>query len=306
MRAGFTRLRRERDANGVANAFLQQYAQHRGRRHRALGAHAGFGQAQVQGVGGAFGQLTVHRDKVLHAADLARQDDLLMGHAHVLRQRGRFERRGDQRFVHHLFGVPGRAAGTVDVHQAGQQFLVQATPVDADANGLFPSNGRFDHLAELPVVLVALANIAGVNAVLGQRLGAGREVGQQAVAVVMKIADQRHVDAHAVELVAHMRHGFGGFGRVDRDTDHLGAGQGQFLDLNGGADDIHRIGVGHGLNAHRRVAAHGDHARAPNHASLRRAACQRGCTFDWKARLHGHFTSKRATLSRAIGARSRV
>ena len=75
---------------------------------------------------------------------------------------------------------------------------------------------RLDHLRELAVVLVALADVAGVDAVLGQRLGAGRIVGQQAVAVVVEVADQRHVDAHAVELLADVRHRRRRLGRVDR------------------------------------------------------------------------------------------
>ena len=39
----------------------------------------------------------------------------------------------------------------------------------------------------------------------------------------------------------------------------------QLLDLDRGADGIDRVGVGHRLHAHRRVAADRDHARAPAH-----------------------------------------
>jgi hypothetical protein len=53
-----------------------------------------------------------------------------------------------------------------------------------------------DHLRELAVVLVALADVARVDAVLRQRLGAGRIVAEEAVAVVVEVADQRHVDTH--------------------------------------------------------------------------------------------------------------
>ena len=52
--------------------------------HRALGAHAGFGQAQVQGVVGASTELAVDRDQILHARDLARQGDLVTIEAHGL------------------------------------------------------------------------------------------------------------------------------------------------------------------------------------------------------------------------------
>ena len=64
-------------------------------------------------------------------------------------------------------------------------------------------------------------------------------------------------------------------GRVDRDAHHLGAGERQLLDLDRGADGVDRVGVGHRLHAHRRVAADRDDARAPAHARLARAARRR-------------------------------
>ena len=58
-----------------------------------------------------------------------------------------------------------------------------------------------------------------------------------------------------------MRHG-GGLGVVDGDAHQLGAGLGELLDLDGGADDVDRVGVGHRLHAHRRVATDGDKVQA--------------------------------------------
>ena len=185
----------------------------------------------------------------------------------------------------------GSARAAVDVHQAGQQFLVEAAPVDADAHRLVPAHGGLDHLAELAVALVALAHVAGVDAVLGQRLGAGRIVGEQAVAVVVEVADQRHVDAHAVELLADVGHLRRGLGRVDGDAHHLGAGDRQFLDLDRGADGVHRVGVGHRLDAHRRVAADGDDARAPDHAAPGANGAARGAAGSIGRQVRGHASS---------------
>ncbi len=151
------------------------------------------------------------------------------------------------------------------VHQAGEQVLVQAAPVHANANGFVVPGRDVHHLAKLAVALVAPAHVAGVDAVFGQRLGAGRVVAQQAVAVVVKVADQRHVNAHAVELLADVGHGLGGFVVVHRDAHQLGARQRQLFDLNGGADGIGGVGVGHGLHAHRRAAAHRHMPRTPRH-----------------------------------------
>ena len=56
-------------------------------------------------------------------------------------------------------------------------------------------------------------------------------VGQQLVAVVVEVADQRHVDAHRGEPLADVRHGGGGLVAVDGDAHELGAGARQRRDL---------------------------------------------------------------------------
>ena len=58
----------------------------------------------------------------------------------------------------------------VFVHDARQQILVEAAPVDADAHRLVVAAGHFDHLRELLVAFCALADIARIDAELGQRL----------------------------------------------------------------------------------------------------------------------------------------
>ena len=80
-------------------------------------------------------------------------------------------------------------------------------------------------------LLVLEADVAGIDAVLVERFGAGRMVGQQLVADVMEIADQRHVDAALAQAVADMRHRGGGLVAIDRDADHLRAGTRQCCDL---------------------------------------------------------------------------
>ena len=59
-------------------------------------------------------------------------------------------------------------------------------------------------------------------------------LGEQCVAVIVEVADQRHVDAARVELVADMRHGGGGLVAVHRDAHELGAGAGKRRDLGHG------------------------------------------------------------------------
>ena len=50
-----------------------------------------------------------------------------------------------------------------------------------------------DDVGELRVALVLEADIAGIDAVFVERLGAGGMIGQQLVADIMEIADQRDV-----------------------------------------------------------------------------------------------------------------
>src|SRR6185369_2318206 len=85
----------------------------------------------------------------------------------------------------------------------------------------------------------------------------------------------------------------------------------ELLHLDRGGDRIDRVGVGHRLHAHRRVASDRDHARAPHHARLARAVTARRGGVDrafgdgrieW-THARSHFNSTRTTLSR-LGAPS--
>ena len=76
----------------------------------------------------------------------------------------------------------------------GEQFLVQRTPIGADAHRLAVTDRGLDDGAELAVLLFLETDIARIDAVFVERLGAGRMVGQKLVADVVEVADDRHVD----------------------------------------------------------------------------------------------------------------
>ena len=65
--------------------------------------------------------------------------------------------------------------------------------------------------------LARTPTLPGLNAILGERLGAGREVGEQPMADEMKVADQRHVDADPIEPLADAWHGGSALVTVDGD-----------------------------------------------------------------------------------------
>jgi hypothetical protein len=95
----------------------------------------------------------------------------------------------------------GRALSVL-VHQPGQEFLVERAPVDADADRLVVFHRDFDDLRELGVALGLEADIAGVDPVLVERARAVGIVGQELVADIVEIADQRHGDADALQPFA--------------------------------------------------------------------------------------------------------
>ena len=130
-----------------------------------------------------------------------------------------------------------------------------------------------DDGAELAVLLVLEADIAGVDPVLVEGLGAGRMIGEELVADIVEVADERHADAEPVEPLADLRHRGRGLVPVDRDAHDLGAGAGERRDLRHRRIDIRRVGVGHRLHDDRRAAAdrHGPDADAGRAVARRRA-----------------------------------
>ena len=190
LRAIAVRLGRQRDANRVADAFLQQHRHAGGRGDDALRAHAGFGEAEMQRVVAARREIAIDGDQILHAADLARDDDAIVRPSPSSSARSAdssAETTSASRMT--SFASSGCARLRVLVHQARQQILIEAAPVHADAHRLGVAAGDFDHFGELRIALAAATDVAGIDAVLRQRLGAGRMRLEQAVAVEMKVAD---------------------------------------------------------------------------------------------------------------------
>ncbi len=151
-RAVAARLRRERDADGVADAFLQQHAERGRRRDDALRAHAGFGEAEMQRIVGAPGEIEIDRDQVLHRRDLGGQDDVVARQTDLFGALRGQERRLHHRLVHDAAGRFRRWRVGVLVHQMRQQLGVERAPVDADADWLAVLQRGFDDGAELPVL----------------------------------------------------------------------------------------------------------------------------------------------------------
>ncbi len=147
----------------------------------------------------------------------------------------------------------------------GEQLLVERAPIGADAHRLAVLDRGLDDRGELAVLLLLEADIAGIDAVFVERFRAGGIIGEQLVADVMEIADDRHIDPAREQPLLDVRHGGRRLVAVDRDAHDLGARARERRHLRDGRLHIGGVGVGHRLDDDRRAAAHHDAADHDRH-----------------------------------------
>ena len=147
--------------------------------------------------------------------------------------------------MHHGARVLGLGRSRILIHEPGQEILVEASPIDADADGFAVAKREVDDRRELLVALVLEPDIAGIDTVFGERLGAGRMLGKQRVAIIVEVADERHVDATRIQPLADMGHRCGGLGAVHGDAHELRARAGERGQLRHRRLDIGGVGIGH-------------------------------------------------------------
>ena len=206
---------------------------------------------------GPGGEPPVDLDEVLHAGDLGREDDPVVGEAGGLGELGRAERALDHRLQRDVAGVARLRGPGVCVHQCGQQVLIERAPVHPDAHRLPIRHRNRDDGAEVLVTPLA-AHVARVDPVLGQRAGAIGIPGEQEVAVVVEVADDRHRHPAPVERFDDPGHRRRGLLVIHRDPDQLAPGLGQRGGLRRRGLDIGGVGVGHRLDDDGMPAADGD------------------------------------------------
>ena len=108
----------------------------------------------------------------------------------------------DQRLAHHRVGIAAARAfafSSISRARSSGSRLPQLTPM---RTGLLVAHRLLDHHRELRIALAALADVARIDAVLGERLRALRELGQKLVTVEMEVADQRHGAVLRVQALA--------------------------------------------------------------------------------------------------------
>ncbi len=186
--------------------------------------------------------------RVADVGDLGGEDYLIAAQTVALGGRGVVERGDDHGFHHDVAGIQRLCRAGVVIHHAGEQGLVERTPVDADADGLPVVDGTLDHGAEIVIVFATDRHVAGVDAVLGEGAGAGGVFAQKDVTVVMEVTDDRRVPAFFLEAFDDVGNGFGGVVVVDGDADEFGAGAGEGGYLLNRGFDVGGVGVGHRLH----------------------------------------------------------
>ena len=83
-------------------------------------------------------------------------------------------------------------------------------------------------------------------------------IGEQLVADIVEVADQRRLDPSRAQAVADVGHGRGGLLAIDREAHQFRACPRQRRDLARGRLDVGGVGVGHRLDDDRRAPANGD------------------------------------------------
>ena len=190
---------RQRNANRVANAFLQQHSQSRAAGDDSFGPHAGFRQAEVERVVASGGQQPVDVHEVADPRDLRAHDDPIVRQTGLLGQLGRTEGRFEHRLDHHVPRRAGRSQAGVRLHERGQQRRVQRPPVHPDPDRPIVLEG--DAHDRLEVLIAPLgAHVAGVDPVLRERAGRLRVLHEEKVAVVVEVAHDRRVEAESAHL----------------------------------------------------------------------------------------------------------
>ena len=208
-------------------------------------------------IGGA-GQLAVDRDEIARSRGLARDDDLVLPQSALEGERRRFDRREHHALVEDLFRGETEIAVGVLLHPHHDQLLIERAAVDADAHRLAVVDRDFADRRELLVAPFPGADVARIDAVLVERGRALGIPGQEQVAVVVEVADERRLASGVEHPPLDLGHRGGGLGEIDRDPHHVGSGFGKLDALLSRGSRVGGIGHRHRLHDDRRAAANLD------------------------------------------------
>ena len=119
----------------------------------------------------------------------------------------RFQRGNHHAIVDDLFRFFAEIFVRVLLHLAHNQLLIERAAIHADANGLAVVPRDLADSGELLIAALSRAHVAGIDAVLVQRLRACWIFCQQHVPVVVKVADDRRSASRIEQPFLDFRHG---------------------------------------------------------------------------------------------------
>lgn len=151
------------------------------------------------------------------------------------------------------------AAPRILVHHLRQQILIERAPVHADAHRLVVVDGDLHDRAKVLIASFA-ADVARVDAILGQFAGALGIAREQQMAVVVEIADDRDDDSRARNAPSDLGDGGRRLLVVHRHPHQLRPCPRQGDHLLGGRHGIGCVGIGHRLDDDRHRRSDGDSA----------------------------------------------
>ena len=103
----------------------------------------------MQRVIGALCKHCVNGNQILHLTNLGRQDDLVAAKADFFCKICRNQRRLNNGFTHDFLRAQRRTLSLIAIHQRGQQFLIERSPVNADTDRLVITDRHFNDIGEL-------------------------------------------------------------------------------------------------------------------------------------------------------------
>ena len=212
----------------------------------------------MERVAAAAGERAIDVNQVLDTTDFGAEDDLIRAQAIFLRDGGGVQCANNHGFHGHFAGVFWVGQPRVLVHHAGQERLIEGSPVDTDTHRLLIFDRDFDHGAEVGIIFTSHADIAGVDAVLGKGSGTSGVFLEQDVSVIVEVADDRNGEAAAVELFHDVWDGGRGVFIVHRDTNQFRSGTGERRYLLDRGGHVGGVSVRHGLHHNWCIGAHAD------------------------------------------------
>ena len=168
----------ERHTDRVTNAFGQENRERRTAGHDAFGAHARFGEPEMERIVASCRKTSITFHEVRHDGNFCTDNDLVVREPHLFGQCRRTER-ALQHGVHvDILRITRRVGAGVSVHHLREQVLVERAPVHADAHRLVVIDRRLHDGREVCIAALG-ADVPGIDAILVQRCRARRVFGQQ-------------------------------------------------------------------------------------------------------------------------------